>query len=92
VNSATVAHSQPTFPRARGFQQLHFRFTRATFCVSVLGSKLQKVPMAVVEGLTVAVCNTLKWLKSSSRNCPKSLGDGCNAALGETETVLFGSF
>jgi hypothetical protein len=65
VNSATVAHSQPTFPRARGFQQLHFRFTRATFCVSVLGSKLQKVPMAFVEGLTVAVCNTLKWLKSS---------------------------
>ena len=25
------------------------------------------------------------------RDCPKSLGDGCNAALGGTETVLFGS-
>jgi hypothetical protein len=36
--------------------------------VSVLGGKLQKVPMAFVEGLTVAVCNTLKWLKSSSRH------------------------
>ena len=73
MNSATVAHSQPTFPRARGFQQLHFRFTRATFCVSVLGSKLQKVPMAFVEGLTVAVCNTLKWLKSSSETVRKGV-------------------
>jgi hypothetical protein len=69
MNRASVAPSEPTFLRARAFQQLQGPFTTATFCASVFRSNLQKVPRAVVGCLAVAVSNTPQWLKSSWRNC-----------------------
>jgi hypothetical protein len=72
--ASSVAPSEPTFLRARAFQQLQVPFTRATFCVLVFRDNLQKVPRVFVEGLTVAVCNTPKWLKSSSETVRKGSG------------------
>jgi len=43
-------------------------FSRATFCVSLSRKDPRKVARVFVEGLTVAVCYTAKWLKSSSRH------------------------
>ena len=66
MNRASVAPSQPTLLTARAFQQLQVPITRATFCMSVFGSNVQKVQKVFVGGLTVAACNTPKWLKSSA--------------------------
>src|SRR5215213_8863366 len=65
-NDAAFA-SSPRFSQNVPSNSCRF-FSRATFCVSLSRNNSQKVARAFVEGLTVAVCYTAKWLKSSSTN------------------------
>src|SRR5215212_2055301 len=60
-NDAAFA-SSPRFSQNVPSNSCRF-FSRATFCVSLSRNDPQKVARVFVEGLTVAVCYTAKWLQ-----------------------------